>query len=148
MNPHSSWSWPYFKWLFSEGLGFVNLPPFAWAGVLLAAGLIGSLALQKPFARGRWKKRYWLAFSQLLFYPAIIAVGVLFRVPTQPTPIANPAAERALDVLFYLSLAFGGFRVYLMKSVRWLAFCLVGLQEIPIFGALLVASMSVTGAWI
>jgi hypothetical protein len=134
-----------------QGFGIVGLPKVGLASFLLIVGLFVSIARQKPFEGGRWKRHYSLVFMQFFFYPAIVAIGVLYRVssnPTRPRPRVNPFADWTIDVLFFLSLALSFFWVYRMKNLRWLAFCLVSLLQLFLFGAMFVASMSITGDWL
>ena len=137
--------------MFREGFGILALPKIRLAFIILIIGLFVSLARQKPFERGLWKRYYSLVFTQLLFYPAIIAIGVLYGVgssPTQRLPKVNPFADWTLDVLFGVSLVSALFWICRMKGMRWFAFCLVFLQQILLFGALFVAGMSITGDWL
>ena len=118
---------------------------------ILTAGLLASCAWQRPFGSGRWRRHYWLVLTQFLFFPAVVAVGVLYRVntvPNQPRPKVNPVADWSIDILFFLSLALSFFWVYKMKGFRWFAFCLVALQQVFLFGAAFVAGMSITGDWL
>jgi hypothetical protein len=141
-----------FQWLFWEGLGIVQIPQFSFLAGLLSLATIVAFAQQKPYAAGRWKPHYWFALMQLLFYPAVISVGVLFAAgaesPIAPLPKANPVAEHALDVLFYGSVLCGALWIYLLKGLRWFAFCSIALNEIMILGGLFVAGMSLSGDWI
>lgn len=145
-------SWRSFWYLFSEGLGIVVVPPFGAAAIMLSAGLVASLFAQNPFRGCRWRSHYWLIFTQLFFYPAVILVGVLYAVgarrPFDPLPKVNPVAEIALNVLTFLSLALGIFWVYFLKGLRWVAFCFVALQLLFLYGALFLAGMSISGDWI
>ena len=144
--------WQYFQWLFVQGLGIVALPKFGVAAVLLAAGLVAALVVQNPFGKGRWKSSYWFVLTQCLFYPAVIAVGVIFaagpRRPFDPLPKVPPVADMAMDTLTVLSLALGIFWIYRLKGLRWITFCFVALQLLFLCGALFVAGMSITGDWI
>lgn len=133
-----------------QGLEIVELPGFAVASLLLALGLATSLVLEKPFSGGRWKHYYWLVLTQFLFYPAMIAVGVLFAVSANPAlrpPKPNSVPGHTIDVLFYLPIALAAFWVYRMKKIRWCAFCFLAFEQLLLFGAALVAGFSVTGDW-
>lgn len=145
-------SWQYFRYLFLEGLGIVVIPPFGVAAVLLIVGMVASFFAQNPAKSGRWKLHYWLILSQLLFYPAVIAIGVIYaaspRRPIDPLPRINPVAEGALDAITCVSLALGVFWVWRLKGVRWIAFFFVALQLLFLYGALFLAGMSVSGDWI
>jgi len=116
-----------------QGLDFARLPMVSLACLLLTLGLMASFAWQRPFGSGRWRRYYWLVVTQFLFYPATIAVGVIYRVgtgPTQTRPEENTVADWTLAGLFFLSLALGIFWVYRMKGLRWFAFCLVALLQL------------------
>ena len=52
---------------------------------ILSVGLVASCVWQRPFGSGRWRRHYCLVLTQFLFLPAVVAVGVLYRVSTNPT---------------------------------------------------------------
>ena len=148
---NTSHFWSQFSWLFIEGFGIVALPKIRIIFLLLIIGLFVSLVWRKPSWHALWKPYYSLVFTQLLFYPAIIAIGVLYRVaynPTHPPPKVNPFGDLTMDALFGLSLVSGVFWICRMKGLRWFTLCLVLLQQILLFGALFVAGMSITGDWL
>jgi len=96
-----------------------------------------------------WRGSYWLVFTQLLFVPATITVGVLFPAGgVMPRLIPNVTGRWCLQALWYLSLAMGCFWVYRMRGVRWIAASLVALQEILILCAGFIVGMSVSGDWL
>jgi hypothetical protein len=143
-------TWAYFKWLLTMSFDIVELPILGWACSLLFVGLLVAFAWQRPFGHGRWKPHYSLVLTQFLFFPAIVAVGALYgsiKPRHAPQPV-NPAAELAVEILFFLSSILSFFWLYRMKGLRWFAFCLVTLQQVFLFGAALVADMSITGDWI
>jgi hypothetical protein len=73
---------------------------------ICVVSVVSAFVRQQPFHSGKWRSSYWLIFTQLLFFPAIVAVGVLFPgVSGWPYPKENPMGKRLLDALFYLSLA-------------------------------------------
>lgn len=131
-------------------LDIVELPICGWACLLLVVGLVVAFAWQSPFGHGRWKRYYSLILTQFLFFPAVVAVGALYGSikPGHAPPPVNRVAEMAVEILFFLSLALSFFWLYRMKGLRWFAFCLVTLQQVFLFGAALVAHMSITGDWI
>jgi hypothetical protein len=104
---------------------------------------------QQPFRTRLWRTWHWLIFTQLLFFPAMVAIGVLFPAPDGPihSP-GNRMGEWLLDGLFYLSLATSAFWWWRMKGLRWLATSLLVLQHVMLTGAGLVAGMSVSGDWL
>ncbi len=129
----------------------VRLPNFGLVCLLLIVGLFISIIWQQPFDSRRWRRRNLLIFTQVLFYPAIVAIGALFRVdsnPMRPRAPVNPFADWALDITFFLSLALGLYWIYEMKRLRWFAFCFVFLVQLVLFGAMFVAGMSITGDWL
>jgi VanZ family protein len=104
---------------------------------------------QQPFRTRLWRTSHWLIFTQLFFFPALVAVGVLFPAVTSwPNPKANVVGHRLLDALFYLSLGTSVFWLWRMKGLRWLSASLLVLQQIVLIGAGLVAGMSVSGEWL
>ena len=108
-----------------------------------------AFACQLPVRKESWRGSYWLVFTQMLFFPATIVVGVLFPAGgVMPKPVPNETGRWCLQALWYLSLGMGCFWVYRMKGVRWVAASLVGLQEILVLCASFIAGMSVSGDWL
>jgi hypothetical protein len=105
---------------------------------------------QQPFKRQLWRTSHWLIFTQLLFFPAVVAVGVLFPAVSSVRPDLkeNIMGHRLLDGLFYLSLSTSAFWVWRMRGLRWLAASLLLLQQVILTGAGFVAGMSVSGDWL
>jgi hypothetical protein len=126
------------------------LPPLLIIG-LFSLGSLAICIFRRSQIRSHWHASYWFIFTQLLFYPLAIAVGVLFPAAST-SPFAqsrsNSAGEHLLDALTLLSLVTASFWVYRMKGLRWLAGSLAVLQEVVVWGALLIAGMSVTGDWL
>ena len=135
-------------------LFFWSLECFALPPVLLMIGvcsvsLVLAFVRQKPFRAGLWRTSHWLILTQLLFYPAIVAIGVLFpAVSGWPHPKENVVGRRLLDGLFYLSLATSAFWLWRMKGMRWLSASLLVLQQVILVTAGFIAGMSVSGDWI
>jgi hypothetical protein len=135
----------YFLW----SVQFLGVPTMLLAITLCAVGVILAFTLQKPFQRQLWRPWHWLIFTQLFFFPAIVAVGVLFPAPSGPRQSqGNVTGQHLLDGLFYLSLATTAFWCWRMRGMRWVALSLLFLQEVLLAGAGLVAGMSVSGDWI
>jgi hypothetical protein len=112
-------------------------------------GVVVAVVRQQLFRTHLWRPWYWLIFTQLLFFPAMVAVGVLFpAVSGRPHPQGNVIGERLLDGLFYSSLATSGLWLWRMKGLRWLPASLLVLQQVMLIGAGLVAGMSVSGDWL
>jgi hypothetical protein len=90
-----------------------------------------------------------LVFTQLLFFPAIIAVGVFYPSATSwPNPQPNRIGDLWLNVLFCGSVGMGAFWIYKMKGLRWFAASLVVLLQVILTGAGFIAGMSVSGEWL
>jgi len=135
------------KW----ALEAMSLPPLALVLVLSAFSLVWAGIKQRPFRTRLWKPYHWLVTCHVLFFVAAIAVGVFGanRVsnPTLPHP-PNPSAEHWLDVVTYGSVVSCGLWIWWMKGFRWYATSLMVLAEVITWGALFVASMSVSGEWL
>jgi|SRR5579859_4793379 len=136
--------------LFSMGsLQILMFPPVLAVLILLVAGLVFSFIRQEPLSSEAWHWSYWLVLTQLLFYPAIVAVGVLFPASTWPNPPhENVTGGRWLDALSCGSVATSCFWVYRMKGLRWFAASLVGLIELLVSCARFVMGMRITGQWL
>jgi hypothetical protein len=144
-------SWQYFQWLFSEGLEVVRLPVIGWACSLAAVCLVVLFLWQKQYRKGLWRHYYLLALTQLLFYPAVITVGVCFRnmnYPGSAMPRTEATGLWTIQILFFASLAEGLFWIFRMKGLRWYVLCCVAILQLLLWGAAFVAEMSVTGDWI
>ena len=125
------------------------LPPLLIIGLASLTSLV--LSLRSPGIKSRWCTSYWFVFSQLLFFPLVIAVGALFPATGASPfdhPKSNPLGYYCLYALTLLSLGMAFFWVYRMKGLRWLASSLMVLEEVVIYGALFIASMSVSGDWL
>jgi hypothetical protein len=138
-----------FDRLFLGSAQFLGVPPVLLMASICLIGVIVAFVLQQPFQRQLWRPSYWLIFTQLLFFPASVLVGVLFpAVSGPPYPKENVMGKRLLDGVFYLSLATSAFWLWRMKGLRWLSASLLVLQQVILFGAGFVAGMSVSGDWL
>jgi hypothetical protein len=138
-----------FQRLFLWSLQFLVVPPVLVMTGICIVGVVVAFARQQPFRTRLWRPSYWLIFTQLLFFPAIVAVGVLFpAVSGRPHLQGNVMGERLLDGLFYISLVTSGLWLWRMKGLRWLSASLLVLQQVMLIGAGLVAGMSVSGDWL
>lgn len=137
-----------FLWLSRMGLEFIFFPPFLIASVAALFVIAFMCARQRPIRRGLWLKSYWLVFTQMLFYPAVLTIAVLGGVNTVPLHTPNRTASSYADVLWWMSLALAAFWVWRMKGLRWLAFGLITLQQTLLSGAFLVAGMAISGRWL
>jgi hypothetical protein len=137
----------YSEW----ALEMLILPPLCVIFVLSAASLVWAAIKQRPFKTRFWKPHHWLVASHVMFFGAAIAVGVFganpIANPTIPHP-PIPAAERALAIVTYGSVASCGFWIWQMKGFRWFAASLLILAEVITWGAFIVAGMSVSGDWL
>jgi hypothetical protein len=127
-------------------LELMRFPTFAMIAALAAVFVIrtGQQRSSAPRPLHRWS-----ILSHLLFFPAAIAVGVLFPAFTlNGRPLSpNHFGQLAVSILTYASFASCLFWIWKMRGFRWLAVGLVTLLEVPVLTALLVAGMSVTGNW-
>src|SRR5581483_5215920 len=139
-----------FQRLFLWSLEFLGVPQVFLIAIICLTGVVVAVLRQQPFQRQLWQASYWLIFTQMLFFPAMVAIGVLFPAvnTVRPHLEGNVVGSRLLDALFYLSLVMGAFWVWRMRGLRWLAASLVVLQEVLLIGAGLVAGMSVSGDWL
>ena len=120
-----------FQRLFIWSLETLGLPPVMLLEAICAASVVAAFVRQQPFRTGKWRHSYWLMFTQLLIFPALVAVGVLFpAVSGRPNLKENPTGHWLLDGLFYLSFATSAFWLYRMKGLRWLSISLLALQEV------------------
>lgn len=127
---------------------FMSVRPFSIAFLLAILSLFFAALKERPFHRGRWMPHHWLSLSQLLFFPAMITVGVLYQNATGSRGVSSPAVNSSLNLLFYCSLAGCAFWIWRMRGFRWFACSLMALMELPTLGALFIAGMSVTGDWL
>ncbi len=137
---------------FSEwALEFMLVPPVCFVFALAAVSFVWAGQKQRPYQTRLWKPYHWLVLTHLLFFPAVILVGVLCANPvTNPTipHQTDRSARFYLDALSYGSFASCAFWIWRMKGFRWYASSLMALIELPTFGALLVAGMSIAGDWL
>jgi hypothetical protein len=141
--------WQQFGVYSEWSLEALALPHLLALSIFCVLILVIECVRQKPLSNKQWHAYYWLVLTQLLFFPAIVAVGVLFPAAgTGPNSQANATGNVLLDVLLYGSLLTGAFWVYRMKELRWLAASIVVLQQIVLVCAGFISTMSVTGDWL
>ena len=119
--------------------------------VLALTSLTLAAAKQKPVERQLWKPYHWLVVTHLLFFPAVIAAGIVWANPiTNPTVphSAVEAGRRWLDVLMYASFASCVWWVWRMRGFRWFAVSLMLVGEVLVFCALFISGMSLSGDWL
>jgi hypothetical protein len=129
----------------------VLIPPVLAVLVLTLLSLTLATMKQRPFKKELWKPRYWLVLAHFLFFPAVIAVGVIWANPVTNPLVPHHAVEtgrRCLDLLWYASLASCAWWVWQMRGLRWFAASLVLLAEVLVFNALFISGMSVAGDWL
>ena len=118
--------------------------------LLIAACLSLVLAFwkQRPFQNPLWKSSHWFVLTQLLFFPVVISIGVLYPASSPSFYHASSTAAWASGLLGWLSLALAAFWVYRMKGIRWFAFSVVAMLQIILMGAFFVSGMAVSGDWL
>jgi hypothetical protein len=105
---------------------------------------------QRPFQSPLWKRSHWLVLTQLLFFPIVICIGILYPAdgPSYLRSAPNSVANHVCDFLGWLSLALAAFWVYRMKGFQWFAVSLITVLEMILVGAFFVAGMAITGDWL
>jgi hypothetical protein len=129
----------------------VLIPRVLVVFVLALTSLTLAAITQKPIERRLWKPYHWLVLTHLLFFPAVIAAGIIWANPiTNPTVPhqAIEAGRRCLDVLMYASFASCVWWVWRMRGFRWFAVSLMLLAESLVFCGLFISGMSVAGDWL
>jgi hypothetical protein len=126
----------------------VALPPFPIIFICAAISLAVSFFRQKPLENTLWKNSHWLVFTQLLFFPIVISLGVLYPASGPSFYTKDSAASHVADVFCCLSIILAAFWVYRMKGFRWFACSLVLLLEIILLGAFFVSGMALSGDWL
>jgi len=139
--------WTYSIW----SLEFLFAMPQMFL-IFLAATVSLGIALwrQRPFQNPLWKSSHWLVLTQLLFFPIVICIGVLYPAdgPSYLRSTPNSTANSVCGFLGWLSLALAAFWVYRMKGFRWFAVSVVTVLEMILLGAFFVAGMAITGDWL
>jgi len=133
------------------GLEALLLPPLLAAAALAGFSVAWAGYKQKPMRTGLWKRYHWLAAMHLVFFFAALAVGVIWQNPQTNPTLPHPASRVGttwLGIVTYASYASCVFWVWRMRGFRWFASSLMLLLELPVFGALLIAGMSVGGEWL
>jgi hypothetical protein len=134
-----------------SALEFMVLPPLGLMLVVATTIVVqGAWKLRGRLESLFGESRHWAVLTHLLFFPAVIAAGVLLPASTlngQPRS-PNRFGNATLYLLLCASLVSCVFWIWKLKRFRWLAVGLMGLMELPVLGALIVAGMSVTGDWL
>lgn len=137
-----------FLWLSKMAAEFIVYLPFRFVFALLITNLVCAYIRQRPFQTGRWRNRYWLIFTQILFFPAVIAVAVLGGVNFVPPHEVNKLASLCASTLWWTSLILAVLWIWRMKGIRWTAVSLVALQQFLVLGAFITADMAISGSWL
>jgi hypothetical protein len=123
--------------------------------LLLSATVAGGVAALVAFLfwrrqiMSRWHRAYWLVFTQALFIPLTIGIGLLFPAHGAADGWhSNPIGEHLVDAFTVIPLVTGCYWIYRLKGVRWLAVILVVMQEFFLYLTLMIAGLSVSGEWI
>ena len=135
--------WRLTKWSFE----FLWVEWFLYVTLVLLANIFISLVLKQPFGSGKWRTFYWGIFSQFLFFPAIIIVGVLGWVDGRVVEV-NPVSEYSQVLFNILSLGIGIFYVVKMKGMRWFASSIFFFCQWTLQGCNWMTTMAITGVWI
>jgi hypothetical protein len=137
--------WKLSGWSMESLMG---LPPLL--ALLFAACLSPALAFarQRPFQNPLWRGSHWLVLTQLLFFPGVISLGVLYPASGASFFHGESTASRAYELMGLLSILLGAFWVYRMKGFRWFAFSLVAVLQVILAGAFFIAGMAVSGDWL
>jgi hypothetical protein len=148
--------WSKFQTYFRWALAFPFMPDTWMLPRMQLLGLLMLAAFGIALFRWRqtvafWRRSNWLVFTQLLFYPLIIAVGAAYAAEPAPRDgllRPNQTGEHLLDVLSVVPLITACFWIYWMKGARWLALGVVLFQQVVLLGGLFIAGMAVSGDWI
>jgi hypothetical protein len=139
--------WPTFLTLSGWALEVIVVPPVLVVFCSLVISLVAATLKQSPFKKRLWKNYHWLIFTQILFFPTAIAIGVIWEVPL-PLGHPNPHALIIRDVVWYASLGSCVFWIWRTKGFRWYGASLLILQQLLVEAALFITSMSITGTWL
>jgi hypothetical protein len=129
---------------------FLVVWPLWLVTLALIANLVAALVTKWPFRQDRWKKSYWLVFTNLLFIPVTIAIGVAWELDTSivPRPKPNPLAVWTSNGSFFVSIALGVYWAFRMKGLRWVAIAILLVTHWMLMGAGVIAGMSLSGDWL
>jgi hypothetical protein len=136
--------WTYSLWSLQL---VVTLPRLLWVLLGATLSLVFACINELPFQSPRWKRSYWLVFTQLLFFPIVISIGVLYPAASVNRGAAVSTANKVSQMLGWLSMALAVFWVYRMKGTRWFAISLVVVIQVILMGAFFISGMAVSGDW-
>ena len=126
----------------------VGMPPLLLLLLAACLSLALSFAIQRPFQNPLWRRSNWLVLTQLLFFPGVIFLGVLYHAPEPSAFHGESTASRVYELMEVLSILLGAFWVFRMKGFRWFAFSVVAVLQVILMGAFFVAGMAVSGDWL
>src|SRR5882762_3681163 len=137
-------------WTFSVwSLGFLlHIPTFLAIFILALLSFILAYWKQRPFQNALWKRSHWFVLTQLLYFPVVISLGVLYPASSPSFYHAGSTASRVCGLLSWLSLVTAGLWVHRMRGFRWFGFSLVLVLQVVLMGAFFVAGMAVSGDWL
>lgn len=130
-----------------RALEFLAQPKMLPLAAVFFASLLMSGQAQRPWDGGRWKPAYWWVAAHLLFFPAAIAVALVWGAPAGVAHQISIPGEVTLNALTVASLVAGLYWVWLLEGLRWFALSLVALMELLVWSALFVAGMAISGSW-
>jgi hypothetical protein len=73
-----------FHRLFLWSLEFLGVPPVLLIAGISIVSVVVAFMRQQTIRTRLWRTWHWLIFTQLLFFPAMVAIGVLFPAPYGP----------------------------------------------------------------
>jgi len=144
--------WAIYKLYFQWSIDVLFISPNPLVTLALTVNLLASSFYSWRVQREKWLPRFRWVFTQFLFFPVLVAAGVLGRnlaaydpvTGTQPTVLAYFIVYG----LILVSLCFGLYWVYRLKGYRWLAIGIMLFQLWLMHAAGWIAGMAITGDWI
>jgi hypothetical protein len=137
--------WTFSVWSFGA---LLHIPAFLAILIIACVSLVLACRKQRPFQSGLWKRSHWFVLTQLVYFPIVISLGVLYPASGPSFYHTESTASRACGLLGWLSLGTAGFWVYRMKGLRWFGFSLVAVLQVILMGAFIVAGMALSGDWL
>jgi hypothetical protein len=137
--------WTYSLWSLQL---VVMFPRLLMVLAVATVSLVFSCIKQIPFQSPQWKRSHWLVLTQLLFFPIVISIGVLYPAASVNRGAAVSTANKVSQVLGWLSLVLAVYWIYRMKGLRWFAASLVLLIQVILMGAFFISGMAVSGDWL
>ena len=85
----------------------VALPPFLILVSAAIVSLVLASAKQRPLQNPLWRSSHWFVLTQLLFFPSVIVLGVLYPAHGPSAFHGESTASRVHELLGFLSLLLG-----------------------------------------